>query len=175
MLRLYSDNQSAMAEGDFSRLADVHASSSGLKSLCTIMASGAIEECRRACGGHGYSLAGGLASFGQDYLPQVTWEGDSYMLTQQTARYLFKTFRQLLTDRNSEMSPDNHTCQYILRYIDNPEAKATVQYAGDLSDPDFFVNAFGHRAAYLTATALRKRDIERRTWNSLLIDLYRCS
>lgn len=37
------------------------------------------------------------------------------------------------------------------------------------------MNAFGHRAAYLTATALRKRDIERRTWNSLLIDIYRCS
>jgi acyl-CoA oxidase len=73
MFRLYAENQTAMAEGDFSRLADVHASSSGLKSLCTIMASGAIEECRRACGGHGYSLAGGLASFGQDYLPQVTW------------------------------------------------------------------------------------------------------
>lgn len=73
MFRLYAENQTAMAEGDFSRLADVHASSSGLKSLCTIMASGAIEECRRACGGHGYSLAGGLASFGADYLPQVTW------------------------------------------------------------------------------------------------------
>jgi acyl-CoA oxidase len=50
-----------------------------------------------------------------------------------------------------------------------------VQYAGDLADPQFFIDAFGHRAAYLTATALRKRDIERRTWNSLLIDIYRCS
>lgn len=73
MFRLYGLNQQAMKDGDFSLLADVHASSSGLKSLCTIMASGAIEECRRACGGHGYSLAGGLASFYADYLPQVTW------------------------------------------------------------------------------------------------------
>lgn len=97
------------------------------------------------------------------------------MLTQQTARYLFKTFRSLLTDRNALGSSENPTRDYILRYIDNQNAKANVQYAGDLSDPDFFVLAFGHRAAYLTATALRKRDIERRTWNSLLIDLYRCS
>lgn len=51
MLRLYEANQTAMAEGDFSLLADVHASSSGLKSLCTIMASQGIEDCRRACGG----------------------------------------------------------------------------------------------------------------------------
>ncbi|KAK4704719.1 acyl-CoA oxidase, partial [Phenoliferia sp. Uapishka_3] len=175
MLRLYDLNQSAMKEGDFSLLADVHASSSGLKSLCTIMASQGIEDCRRACGGHGYSLAGGLASFYADYLPQVTWEGDSYMLTQQLGRYLFKTFRVLLADPNAEMSKENRTRDYILRYISNPETKAEAKYAGDISDPQFFVDAFGHRAAYLIATALRKRDIERRTWNSLLIDIFRCS
>ncbi|SDA02894.1 BZ3500_MvSof-1268-A1-R1_Chr11-1g03206 [Microbotryum saponariae] len=175
MFRLYEDNQTAMADGDFSRLADVHASSSGLKSLCTIMASGAIEECRRACGGHGFSLSGGLASFYADYLPQVTWEGDSYMLTQQVGRYLFKTFRVLLADRDAPMSSENRTRDYILRYISDPEAKASAKYAGDLADPEFFIQAFGHRAAYLTATALRKRDIERRTWNSLLIDIFRMS
>ncbi|GAA5866348.1 hypothetical protein JCM1840_004092 [Sporobolomyces johnsonii] len=175
MFRLYSLNQTAMEDGDFTLLADVHASSSGLKSLCTIMASGAIEECRRACGGHGFSLAGGLASFYSDYLPQVTWEGDSYMLTQQCGRYLFKTFRTLLADRNAPMSKENRTRDYILKYIANPEAKARVKYAGDLADPQFFIDAFGHRAAYLTATALRKRDVEKRTWNSLLIDIFRCS
>ncbi|GAA5942284.1 hypothetical protein JCM1841_002805 [Sporobolomyces salmonicolor] len=175
MFRLYSLNQTAMEGGDFTLLADVHASSSGLKSLCTIMASGAIEECRRACGGHGFSLAGGLASFYADYLPQVTWEGDSYMLTQQCGRYLFKTFRTLLADRNAPMSKENRTRDYILKYIANPEAKARAKYAGDLADPQFFIDAFGHRAAYLTATALRKRDVEKRTWNSLLIDIFRCS
>jgi acyl-CoA oxidase len=71
MMRIYEANNAAMEAGDFTLLADVHATSSGLKSLCTIMASGAIEECRRACGGHGFSLAGGLASLYQDYLPQV--------------------------------------------------------------------------------------------------------
>ncbi|KAM0750790.1 acyl-CoA oxidase [Meredithblackwellia eburnea MCA 4105] len=175
MFRLYELNQEQMGDGDFSLLADVHASSSGLKSLTTIMASQAIEDCRRACGGHGYSLASGLASFYSDYLPQVTWEGDSYMLTQQLGRYLFKTFRILLQDRNAKMSPENHTREYILKYLDNPNAKAEARYVGDLSDPHFFIDAFGHRAAYLVATALRKRDIERRTWNSLLIDIYRCS
>ncbi|KAK4049214.1 hypothetical protein OIO90_005503 [Microbotryomycetes sp. JL221] len=175
MYRLYNENMEAMAGGDFSMLADVHASSSGLKSLCTIMASNAIEECRRACGGHGFSMAGGLASFYQDYLPQVTWEGDSYMLTQQVGRYLFKTLRTLVQDRNAPMSPENKTRDYLLKYIDNPNATANVKFAGDLSDPQIFIDAFGHRAAYLTATALKKRDIERRTWNSLLIDIYRCS
>lgn len=72
MLRLYNLNQKAMQQGNFSILADLHASSSGLKSLTTTMASDAIEDCRRACGGHGYSLFSGLGQFYQDYLPNVT-------------------------------------------------------------------------------------------------------
>jgi len=73
------------------------------------------------------------------------------------------------------MSQENVTREYILKFIANPHAKAKVEFVGDFHDSGFFVEAFGHRAAYLTATALRKRDIERRTWNSLLIDIARCS
>lgn len=48
MMQAYEENQQAMAQGDYSRLADVHASSSGLKSLCTIMASDGIVRPRFA-------------------------------------------------------------------------------------------------------------------------------
>jgi acyl-CoA oxidase len=36
------------------------------------MAIESIEDCRRACGGHGYSNFSGLGQFYQDYLPNVT-------------------------------------------------------------------------------------------------------
>ncbi|KAG0291996.1 hypothetical protein BGZ98_002770, partial [Dissophora globulifera] len=67
MMRLYHMNLKNMASGDFSLLADVHASSSGLKSLTTTMAAAAIEDCRRACGGHGFSSFSGLPLMLQDY------------------------------------------------------------------------------------------------------------
>ena len=67
MMRLYYLNMKNMATGDFSLLADVHASSSGLKSLTTTMAAASIEECRRACGGHGFSVFSGLPLLVQDY------------------------------------------------------------------------------------------------------------
>ena len=35
-----------------------------------------------------------------------------------------------------------------------------------------YIDAFGHRAAYLIGTAVRKRDIEKRSWNSLLGSCY---
>jgi acyl-CoA oxidase len=67
MMRLYHLNIKNMASGDFSLLADVHASSSGLKSLTTTMATSGIEDCRRACGGHGFSSFSGLPLLLQDY------------------------------------------------------------------------------------------------------------
>jgi acyl-CoA oxidase len=72
MLRLYEINQQEMQKGNYSVLADLHASASGLKSLTTTMAVDCLEECRRACGGHGYSMFSGLGMYYQDYLPATT-------------------------------------------------------------------------------------------------------
>ncbi|GAA5907562.1 hypothetical protein JCM6882_004411 [Rhodosporidiobolus microsporus] len=174
MYRLYNLNQENMANGDFSLLPDLHAMSSGLKSLCTIMASNAIEECRRACGGHGFSQASGLVEAYTNYLPTVTWEGDSYMLTQQVGRYLFKTFRTLYANPNEQTSKESRAAEYIRKYVANPSAKAAFSSANEFT-PSFFVDAFGHRAAYLTGHALHKRDVQRASWNSLLVDIFRMS
>jgi len=97
------------------------------------------------------------------------------MITQQTGRYLFKTMRTLFQDRNAKLSSENVTGEYILRYLENPNEKSKVEYSGDFHDVQAFIWAYGHRAAFLVAQATRKRDIERRTWNSLLVDIYRCS
>lgn len=69
-------------------LADLHATSCGLKSLASTIAAEGLEVARRACGGHGYSSFSGIGPYYADYLPTTTWEGDNYMLTQQVARYV---------------------------------------------------------------------------------------
>lgn len=118
MFKLYESNMAAIKAGDFSLMADVHAFSSALKSYTTIAAASAIEDCRRACGGHGYSMSSGMASQYQDYLPQVTYEGDSYMLTQQVAKYLMTTFRRLSAANPPTLSDDfNITSDYIVKYL----------------------------------------------------------
>lgn len=107
MMKLYRANQKRMneknagREGDSERgagpeethagsdlLADLHATSCGLKSLASTTAAEGLEVCRRACGGHGYSSFSGIGPWYADYLPTTTWEGDNYMLTQQVARYV---------------------------------------------------------------------------------------
>jgi len=71
-----------------SMMADLHATSCGLKSLASTIAADGLEQARRACGGHGYSSFSGIGPLYTDYLPNITWEGDNYMLTQQVARYV---------------------------------------------------------------------------------------
>lgn len=36
--------------------------------------------CRRTCGGHGYSKLSGLPTLFQNYVQNVTWEGDNNVL-----------------------------------------------------------------------------------------------
>lgn len=106
MMNLYEENQKVMSKKNASRqsgqrgagpeeteagsdiLADLHATSCGLKALSSTIAGEGLEVCRRACGGHGYSSFSGIGSWYADYLPTLTWEGDNYMLTQQVARYV---------------------------------------------------------------------------------------
>lgn len=106
MMSLYEENQKLMASNpqgasDSRRgagpeelnshsdlLADLHATSCGLKALASTTAAEGLEVCRRACGGHGYSSFSGIGTYYADYLPTTTWEGDNYMLTQQVARYV---------------------------------------------------------------------------------------
>ncbi|KAI8150134.1 acyl-CoA dehydrogenase/oxidase C-terminal [Fennellomyces sp. T-0311] len=174
MMRLYDLNQAEMAKGNFNLLADLHASSSGLKSLTTTMAVEAIEDCRRACGGHGYSMFSGLGQFYQDYLPNATWEGDNYILTQQTARYLLKTFRNVVAGK-AVPSEYNHTVNYLLQYLQNPKAKCPATTGADLLNPELILSAFGFRAAYGIAQVAEQIDREGRSWNSMLVEINRIS
>ncbi|PWN38590.1 putative acyl-CoA oxidase [Meira miltonrushii] len=174
MYELYEANMECINKGDLGLLAETHASSSGLKALCTIEAADAIEVCRRACGGHGYSAACGLPTFYNDFLPQVTWEGDSYMLSQQTSRFLLKQMRAL--NKNPDDMPKSFIADYMRHYKKNKGFKSDVQFSGDLYDPMWFVKAFGYRAAWLVEQTLELRDgPAKRSWNSILPELYRCS
>ncbi|KAF9906604.1 hypothetical protein BX616_000673 [Lobosporangium transversale] len=180
MMRLYNVNVHNMTSGDFSLLADVHASSSGLKSLTTTMAAAGIEECRRCCGGHGFSSFSGLPLLLQDYVPNVTWEGDNYILSQQTGRYLFKSFRELVAkrasgERNTALQINNPTLAYMNAYLENPSLKCPVTSAVQFHNPEIQLTAFGHRAAHLVAQVVHALDVEKRTWNSMLVDIYNVS
>lgn len=188
MISLYEENQKRLAAGatppsDANRrpgpeeltagtdlLADLHSTSCALKAYSSTVAAEGLEVCRRACGGHGYSSFSGIGSYYADYLPTVTWEGDNYMLTQQVARYLLKSARSVLTP--GKTAADNDTTRFLKRFLARQDIGAAFDVLG--SD-DELVDAFAWRVAYLTFDALRKRDEDKESWNSLLVDFNRLS
>ncbi|PIG87868.1 fatty-acyl coenzyme A oxidase (Pox1) [Aspergillus arachidicola] len=185
MMRLYEENQKrmkgAVEAGQDKRgagpeqlragadlLADLHATSCGLKALASTTAGEGLEVCRRACGGHGYSNYSGIGPWYADYLPTLTWEGDNYMLTQQVARYLLKSARAVLAGKGT----NNDTSQILQTYLSRREKGASFDILEEDKD---IVAAFAWRTAHLTFEALKRRDVEKRSWNSLLVDFWRLS
>ena len=65
----------------------MHALSSSLKAYCTTRTVKAIETCRLACGGHGFSEASGLPKLFSYAAAPATAEGEATVLLLQNARY----------------------------------------------------------------------------------------
>ena len=81
MRNLFGRLKSGLSTGDLSELPDIHAAAAGLKSLCTTLAANGMEECRKCCGGHGYSQLSGLPERYASYVHNNTAEGDNYLMT----------------------------------------------------------------------------------------------
>lgn len=64
----------------------IHATSAGLKAFTTACMMHGIEQCRLACGGHGFSQASGLPKIYGSHVPACTYEGEHTVLLLQTAR-----------------------------------------------------------------------------------------
>ncbi|GKU08912.1 unnamed protein product, partial [Fusarium langsethiae] len=96
------------------------------------------------------------------------WEGDNYMLTQQVARYLLKSARAALAGK----APDNGISRIFKEFIRRQDIGAAFDVLD--SDQDL-VDAFAWRVSFLTFEALKHRDEEKQSWNSLLIDFWRLS
>lgn len=93
-------------EGFLTPLADVHATSCGLKAFCTWWGTEALESCRRSMGGHAYLALSGIPRLIGDFGVMTTGGGDNIVLAQQTARYLLKAFQKVQRIRTNSTGCD---------------------------------------------------------------------
>jgi acyl-CoA oxidase len=157
-------------DNDFSKLAEMHAVSSGLKSLCTSLAANGIETCRRALGGHGFGGGSGLISLNANYLNKPTVEGDNWMITQQTASYLIKRMQKCVESPN--MKPVDDVDFAFLHFL---QARDPKQQVFNTARADGLVTAFQYRASFLAHRVYQSRVVQKASWNDMLIDLHRLS
>lgn len=90
------------------------------------------------------------------------------MLTQQVARYLLKSARSVYKGNE----PTNDTTEILQHYLKRQHVGAAFDV---LAKDDDLVAAFAWRSAYFTFDALRQRDEQKRSWNSLLVQFNQLS
>jgi acyl-CoA oxidase len=159
-------------------LGELHASSCGLKSLCTRIASDGIETCRRCCGGHGYMAASGLPELYTYFVHMCTAEGENYVVTQQTTRYLLKNLAKSQTHGDKVSG----SASYINEIHSIRKSTCALPPDESLCDLDVLVAAFRHRVAWrlyglaLSLNAARSNGAsEHEIWNRYQMDAHRVS
>lgn len=147
--RFFTEVIAETKNGNFSRLIEAHALSSGMKALVTSRMGNGVETCRLSCGGHGYSLASNLPSLFVDGVSAVTAEGEATVLLLQMARYLMK---------NCINAQSNKRLDNYMLYLHPDSTIRSATFDGK-RDPRSLLRAFEFRAASLAvraATRLQK-------------------
>ncbi|KAJ2441048.1 hypothetical protein GGF42_007425, partial [Coemansia sp. RSA 2424] len=161
----YQRAMRAMDAGDFAPLKELHATACGLKRWTSDVAVAGIDTCRHVCGGHGFSQFSGLNEFYANAYPNITWEGDNYVLSQQTARYLVAQVRAI---RAAKDVADNDTTRYLRRHLSGAFSPKSVPSL--IASADAQLDLLSFRAATMAAAMVDAMDgAEQRSWNRSLV------
>lgn len=167
-------------QGNLSELPELHALSAGLKAFTTWVASSGIEECRMACGGHGYSRSSGIPDIYVTFTPACTYEGENTVMMLQTARFLFKSYTAALSGERLEGMVSYLNDVSLQRVQARPLAGRSL--VSDINDLESLVEAYKQRAAWLVVAASKnvQSDLKRGkrkedAWNKNSVDLVRAS
>lgn len=157
-LKQYTQMQEALtSRGDASMLAEIHSLGTALKVATTNDAVKGMEDARRAMGGHGYSWMSGVGVWWANFTPSQTYEGDNYVVAQQTARGLLKHLQRLHKAKATGKEYELPTSSGYLNLVGVKPTPIEITYEkGDLKaarsfwlNPSVLLSLLSSRAVYL--------------------------
>ncbi|XP_060102144.1 peroxisomal acyl-coenzyme A oxidase 3 [Heteronotia binoei] len=139
---------------------EIHALSTSGKPLSSWLAQQGAQECREACGGHGYLAMNRLGEIRNDNDPNCTYEGDNNVLLQQTSNYLLSWMSARRQDRGPLTSPLG-SLDYLEGYSQILRQKFTATDVHDCMDSSVPLSAYKWLVCYLLQESFQKlRDQE---------------
>ncbi|CAL1530163.1 unnamed protein product [Lymnaea stagnalis] len=138
----YTRVSAQIESGALEELPILHALSAALKAFSSWEMAFGIEQCRLACGGHGYIQASGLPKIYTHEVPACTYEGENTVLCLQTARFLMKC---------QEAANNGQQLPSFVSYLKNPKnGKSQLSQNIRLEQ---LIEAYEHRAGRMIAEA----------------------
>ncbi|EDV29132.1 uncharacterized protein TRIADDRAFT_18987 [Trichoplax adhaerens] len=134
---------------------EIHVLSAASKPLSTWLARDAIQECREACGGHGFHEAARFGDLRNDNDPSCTYEGDNNILLQQTSNYLL-TLLFLKSTRGIEIRSPLGSVNFLNNAEPILRKKFKPRTVADCRDMKVILRTYQWLVAYLA-----KRSVER--------------
>jgi acyl-CoA oxidase len=167
-------------------VSDIHSSLSALKSFTTMIAADGIEECRRACGGHGFLASSGLPELMTSFLQNPTVEGDNHMLPQQVIKVLLKLVQAV---QNKEGVENWKACDSfaLVPSLENilfgTQDRCRAEKSNDMNDLSIILLALRHRATRLLVLVGKRLNDDmtmngktfQEAWNNGLVGMAKAS
>jgi hypothetical protein len=125
--------QEDIKNDNFSSMRDLHSIVSAFKALQMQESLTGFFKVRECCGAHGYSNFSNIPNIIEVWSPNVTLEGDTMVMYQQTAKGFIKTFR-LIKDHGKTI-------------------KGIYKYLNDYKD---YIGAKDHTTSFLTYSSLQQ-------------------
>uniref|UniRef100_A0A1I8AV65 Acyl-coenzyme A oxidase n=1 Tax=Steinernema glaseri TaxID=37863 RepID=A0A1I8AV65_9BILA len=179
--KLYSQVTDDIAAGNAELLPELHALTSGLKAVVTHQTGLGIEQCRMACGGHGYSEASGIPLLYTQAIGGCTYEGENMVMLLQTARFLMRAAGKVRAGKGAKIGRQSQV-DYL--FEKGPE-KCRIDHrilTESASSTEAVIETFEHVARRLTLSAYDRLQLakasgqpEHNAWNQCAVDLTKAS
>lgn len=161
-----------VGKGDDTLLPEIHSLTSSLKGVISILGTNAIEQCQILMGGHGFSYNSGIASLYGNTLPSQTFEGENFVVAQQTAQSLVKQLKIVYFEgkeaSQTRLYPAARFLVSSIEYLKSNKKDKSPQSASEWehAPDDYLVKLFERRTTALVADlmiALKSADLSDNT------------
>uniref|UniRef100_A0A5F8GAX5 Acyl-coenzyme A oxidase n=1 Tax=Monodelphis domestica TaxID=13616 RepID=A0A5F8GAX5_MONDO len=141
---------------------EIHILASAGKPLASWTAQQGAQECREACGGHGYLAMNRLGDIRNDNDPNCTYEGDNNVLLQQTSNYLLNCITDRHQDKVRIESP-LESVNFLEDFKDILGQKFVISRVEDCMDSSVSLAAYKWLVCYLLRESYQKLNQERKS------------
>lgn len=113
---------------------EIHALSSAAKPVCSWAARDGIQECREACGGHGYLKISQIGELRNDNDANCTYEGENNVLVQQASNWLLNV-RKRGYETFKDVSPLG-SAAFLANFDQIMKSKFNFGSVNEVTDPE---------------------------------------